>query len=87
MAELVEAGNGKPRRRQGAKATGHQAAGKVKATIHISAEADRKLSVHATMLGMDRSELVEELIQKHLRRFIVSDRGGEADASDGQAVA
>jgi hypothetical protein len=28
------------------------------------------------MLGLDRSELVEQLIRDHLRRFVVSDRGG-----------
>jgi hypothetical protein len=36
------------------------------------------------MMGMDRSELVESLINQHLRRFMVSDRGGP-DAS-GEAV-
>ena len=29
------------------------------------------------MLEMDRSELVESLIHQHLRRYVVSDRGGE----------
>jgi hypothetical protein len=28
------------------------------------------------MTGQDRSELVEKLINEHLRRFVVSDRGG-----------
>jgi hypothetical protein len=28
------------------------------------------------MMGMDRSELVEQLIRDHLKRFVVSDRGG-----------
>lgn len=87
MSEQAEGLGGKGRKRASGKAASGQGTGKVKATIHISAEADRKLSIHATMLGMDRSELVEDLIHKQLKRFVVSDRAREADASDGQAVA
>ena len=28
------------------------------------------------MMGFDRSEMVEKLINDHLRRYVVSDRGG-----------
>jgi hypothetical protein len=35
------------------------------------------------MLRMDRSELMESLIQKHLRRFVVSDRSGEEGGNSG----
>jgi hypothetical protein len=49
---------------------------KVKSTIHLSVEASQRLTVHAAMMGMDRSELVEQLIGQRLRRFVVSDRGG-----------
>ena len=38
------------------------------------------------MMEMDRSELVEKLINEHLRRYVVSDRGGEVDAG-GEAAA
>ncbi len=55
-------GNGKTRKRSAAKAATGQVAAKVKATIHLSGEADKRLSVHATMMEMDRSELVEFLI-------------------------
>jgi hypothetical protein len=77
MAESGEAVGGKARKRSAGKAAGGQGAAKVKATIHLSAEADKRLSVHATMMEMDRSELVELLIATHLKRYIVSDRGGE----------
>jgi hypothetical protein len=87
MAEPSEAGGGKTRRRVAAKAGAGQGAGKVKATIHLSGEADKRLSVHATMLEMDRSELVEKLINDHLRRYVVSDRGGGEGAAAGEAVA
>ena len=33
------------------------------------------------MMGFDRSELVEKLINDHLRRYVVSDRGGPENAS------
>jgi hypothetical protein len=68
--------SGKPRKRSAVKASGRPAAEKVKATIHLSVEASQRLTVHAAMMGMDRSELVEQLIRDHLRRFVVSDRGG-----------
>ena len=35
------------------------------------------------MTGQDRSELVEKLINEHLRRFVVSDRGGPESHKDG----
>lgn len=86
MADAPESGSGKGRKRPAAKTSARPAASKVKATIHISAEASVRLTVHAAMMGMDRSELVEHLINMHLRRFVVSDRGGDAAASDDAAA-
>lgn len=86
MSELPTPSNGKPRKRSSAKAANRPAASKVKATIHLSVEASQRLTVHAAMLGMDRSELVESLIATHLRRFVVSDRGG-AEGGSGDEVA
>ena len=80
MSESSEAGSGKARKRQAAKAATRPAAAKVKATIHLSVEADQRLTIHAAMTGKDRSELVELLINRHCRRFVVSDRGGDEDA-------
>lgn len=82
MAELPEGGNGKPRRRITAKAASEQTAKKVKSTIHLSREADQRLDIHCTMMGFDRSGLVEKLINDHLRRYVVSDRGGDVAAGD-----
>lgn len=76
MAESQEQGNSKPRKRPAVKTGTRQATTKVKSTIHLSVEASQRLTIHAAMLGMDRSELMESLIQLHLRRFVVSDRGG-----------
>ncbi len=79
---------GKPRKRSAAKPPVRLAISKVKATIHLSLEASQRLDIHATMMGYDRSALVEKLINDHLRRYVVSDRGGGGDgAADGEAVA
>lgn len=74
MIATVEAvSTAKPRRRTAAKASARPAATKVKATLLLSEEASQRLGVHATMLGVDRSALVDELIRTHLRRFRIQD--------------
>jgi hypothetical protein len=85
-AQSLDGPAGKTRKRPAAKTAARHAASKVKATIHLSVEASQRLSVHAAMLGMDRSELVEKLICDHLRRFVVSDRGGAGEADDNAAA-
>ena len=91
MPEASEGGGGKGRKRSSARmaaAATRPAASKVKCTIHLSVEASQRLDIHATMMGFDRSALVEKLINDHLRRYVVSDRGGAAeDAASGEAVA
>lgn len=71
----------KPRKRQNGKPSDRPTATKVKSTIHLSLEASQRLDIHCTMMGFDRSELVEKLINDHLRRYVVSDRGGPENAS------
>lgn len=83
MADAMESGTGKARKRPAAKPPGRPAILKVKATVHLSVEADQRLSVHATMMGLDRSTLVEKLINDHLRRYVVSDRGGANETTSG----
>jgi hypothetical protein len=83
VAESIESLNGKPRKRSTIKTANRSSASKVKATLHLSTEASQRLTVHAAMLGMDRSELVESLINQHLRRFVVSDRGGGESGHSG----
>jgi Ribbon-helix-helix protein, copG family len=87
VSESSEAGSGKTRKRPAAKAVTGQSAPKIKATIHLSSEADERLSIHAIKMGMDRSELVEWLISQYLRRWVVSDRGGPDGAAGGDAAA
>ena len=84
-AEMTDTLNGKPRKRVAVKTANRVSASKVKATIHLSVEASQRLTVHAAMMGMDRSELMESLINLHLRRFVVSDRGGGESSNAGTA--
>jgi hypothetical protein len=78
---------GKPRKRGAAKPVARPTISKVKSTLHLSREASIRLDIHCAMMDMDRSELVESLINQHLRRFVVSDRGGQDVAASGEAVA
>jgi predicted transcriptional regulator len=87
MTESTDAGGGKPRKRLAAKPAAKQTVSKVKSTIHLSVEASQRLDIHATMMGMDRSALVEKLINDHLRRYVVSDRGGQDQTASGEAAA
>ncbi len=83
MSESAELKHGQTRKRAAAKTPARQATTKAKSTIHLSIEASQRLTIHAAMLGMDRSELVESLITKHLRRFVISDRGGGESGNAG----
>jgi hypothetical protein len=69
----------KPRKRPAAKASDRKPASKYKATLLLSFEASQRLSIHAAMMGEDRSALVDRLIKEHLRRFVVSDRAKISD--------
>lgn len=74
MIATVEAvSTAKPRRRTAAKASARTSVQKQKQTLLLSEDSAKRLAVHATMLGLDRSALVDQLIQEHLRRFRVQD--------------
>lgn len=75
----------KPQRRTAAKAADRkavQSAPKVKSTLLLTAEASQRLSVHAALLGEDRSALVDRLIREHLRMFRVQDLRGRGEEPD-----
>jgi predicted transcriptional regulator len=85
MSEVGDGGSGRGRKRQAVKPATRPGGLKAKCTIHLSVEASQRLDIHATMMGLDRSALVEKLINDHLRRYVVSDRGG-ADGMAGEAA-
>jgi hypothetical protein len=78
MADASEIVGGKPRKRGTGKPAQRLAVAgpsKLKSTIHLSVEASQRLDVHCSMARMDRSAMVERLINEHLRRYVVQDRG------------
>jgi hypothetical protein len=75
-AESAVAESTKPRRRPASRSTRPQVVSKVKVGLYISPESARRLGATALMEGKDRSDLVDELIRQHLRRWVVVDRGG-----------
>jgi hypothetical protein len=65
---------GKARKRPSAKTQGRQDATKVKVTLYLPAELEKRFAVHAIHSGMDRSEYFAEIVRTHCRRYVVSDR-------------
>lgn len=53
MSETAGGNAGKTRRRKGGKTAERPGDGKVKATIRLTPEADKRLSIHAAMMEMD----------------------------------
>ena len=49
-----------------------------KTWFYLSDDATKRLGIHATMEGRDRSSLVEQLIMDNLRRFEMPRRRSEA---------
>jgi hypothetical protein len=83
MLDPTENDAGKPRKRGAGKRANTlpvPSVSKVKSTIHLTREASQRLDIHCSMLAMDRSAMVEKLINDHLRRYVVSDRGGSPGA-------
>jgi hypothetical protein len=87
MTETSDGGSDKARKRAAPKPATRQAVSKVKSTIHLSVEASQRLDIHATMMGLDRSSLVEKLIVENLRRWVVSDRGRMDDTAGNESAA
>lgn len=73
MATLEAAPETKSRKRPAARATARPVASKTKVTLCLDADAATRLAVHAACLGVDRSELVTQLVRDHLKRFRVQD--------------
>lgn len=48
--------------------------GKVKIAAYVSLESSRRLGIHATMSGQDRSAIIDQLIREHLRDWVVQYR-------------
>ena len=78
-------GASKSRRRPVAKSTKKQGERPIKIGLYLSLDAARRLGVTATMEGLDRSQIVDELIRTHLRKYVVQVRADRPD-DPGRAV-
>jgi hypothetical protein len=70
----TEEQNAKVRRRSVTKSTKKQVERPIKVGLYLSLDAARRLGVTATMEGLDRSQIVDELIRTHLRKYVVQVR-------------
>ncbi len=59
-----------------------EAKSKVKLAAYVSLESSRRLGIHATMTGQDRSTIIDNLIREHLRDWVVQYRPSSAKAGD-----
>jgi hypothetical protein len=86
----TEPASGKTRKRSASKTPNRQDALKVKVTLYLPGDLEKRFAVHAIHSGLDRSELFAEMVRQHCRRYVVSDRlkspgdeaGGEEQETD-----
>ena len=76
----------KPRRPKAAKTPAPKAVVREKVTLCLGSDANLRLTVHAAAMGLDRSSLVERLINEHLRRFVLQDRGDRCSTQEVSAA-
>ncbi len=55
---------------------------KVKLAAYVSLESARRLGIHSTMTGQDRSTIIDNLIREHLRDWVVQYRPSSAKGSE-----
>ncbi len=55
---------------------------KVKLAAYVSLESARRLGIHSTMTGQDRSTIIDSLIREHLRDWVVQYRPSTSKTSD-----
>jgi hypothetical protein len=71
----------KSRRRLVSKSTKRQVERPIKVGLYLSLDAARRLGITATMEDLDRSQIVDDLIRTHLRKYVVQVR---SERSSGQ---
>jgi hypothetical protein len=71
----------KPRHRLVAKSTKKPGEKPIKVGLYLSLDAARRLGITATMEGLDRSQIVDELIKTHLWKYVVQVRPERGDQS------
>jgi|LNFM01.1.fsa_nt_gb hypothetical protein len=77
-------------RRSRAPRTPPKKATKLKVSLMLTEDVDFRLTVHAAAMKLDRSELVNQILDGALKRYVVQDRGqdkgrGETPAEESGA--
>jgi hypothetical protein len=86
-AQAEESPGGKGRRSRGSKAPSKKTA-KKKVSLMLTEDVDFRLTVHAAAMGLDRSELANQVLDGALKRYVVQDRGrGDAAAEEREDAA
>lgn len=80
-AEESQAAKGRKSR---APRTPARKAAKLKVSLMLTEDVDFRLTVHAAAMKLDRSELVNQILDGALKRYVVQDRG--QDKGRGEAV-
>ena len=76
----------KSRRSRGNKSPkGQEPKGKVKIAAYISLESSRRLGIHATMTGQDRSAIIDQLIREQLRDWVVQYRPSNKSSDEAES--
>jgi hypothetical protein len=73
----------KGRKSRAPKAPSRKAA-KLKVSLMLTEDVDFRLTVHAAAMKLDRSELVNQILDGALKRYVVQDRG--QDKGRGEVV-
>lgn len=85
MTESPVAASPRKPRRSGAKSTRTQQGEKsTKTAVYLSPDSMKRLGVTALMEGRTQSDIVDQLIREHLRRYVVQirDRAASGDCDD-----
>lgn len=70
-------------RRDAPETPARRGAGKVKRSFVLTAEVSRRLDAHALGLGVEPARVVADLVDRHCRRFVLTDRGGGSPGPGG----
>lgn len=89
METHAEEGQPTKGRKSRAAKTPSKKVAKVKASLMLTEDIDFRLTVHAAAMKLDRSELVNQILDGALKRYVVQDRGQNRreEASDDGADA
>jgi hypothetical protein len=69
-------------RKSRATKTPSRKAAKLKVSLMLTEDVDFRLTVHAAAMKLDRSELVNQILDGALKRYVVQDRGQDRGRGD-----